>query len=361
MTQDILQAFALAAREPARLADVAPQFRFAKVKPTDDCNSRCITCSYWETRHEGELSLTEVCDALAQLRGVGVTDVMFSGGEPTLRKDLPEMIAEAKRLGFSGISMTTNCLALGEGKLDQLLEAGLGELVLSFEGESTHDAIRGVPGNAAKVHRVLEALVARRDGGTYPNLSIKLATTLMSRTLDEVLGVLDLCRRHKVSVFFNLIDNGTYFFQGISESLFAIADLEAYDRLVDRLVAAKRAEPGLIGNSFSSLEYARRYFRDPKQADIPCYLGYVGLEVDANGDIYSNCWGLPKMGNIRKTRLADIVGGKVYRQRCRDMYAKRCRGCSCGYILNLAYHPTSRDFDRAQGGTGNLTYAGERT
>lgn len=50
---------------------------------------------------------------------------------------------------------------------------------------------------------------------------------------------------------------------------------------------------------------------------------------------------------MRKTPLKDILLAESYRQRCQDMYDKKCPGCSCGYILNLAYHPSSALNDRA--------------
>lgn len=333
--------FETIAADADKLALVQPRLRYAKIKPTDDCNSRCITCDYWRTKHDGEMDLAEILGVLADLRAQGVEELIFTGGEPTLRKDLTDMVAEARRLGFRSIGLTTNSLSLNTKKIDALLEAGLTEVVLSLEGLDLHDEIRGVPGNTAKVVRNLEHFAARRDEGAYPDIGIRIGMTLMGKNLHEVPGVIDLARCHGATLFFNLIDRGAYFFRGIEGSLFDIEDWDAFDGLVDSLIDLKLGEPDLIGNSLSSLDYARRYFRDPKQAEIPCYLGYVGIEIDSNADVYSNCWGLPPVGNLRRTPLADILAGPAYAGRCRDMYAKKCPGCSCGYILNLAYHPES--------------------
>lgn len=343
----LIRVFAEAKSDLALLPSIKPVFRYAKVKLTDNCNSKCITCDYWQSHHENELTLDEFRSILDQLHELGVQEVMFTGGEPTMRAELMPVVRHAARLGFSTIGLTTNGLSLPGAKIDQLLESGLGQVVLSLEGLEGHDEVRGVPGNARKVLAILEYLSERRGSGT--SISVKLAMTLMERNLGEVVGMIELARRHRAVLFLNLIDRGTYFFRGMSVDLMAMTDRSRLNRILDDVIAVKRHEPDLIGNTVSSLEYARRYFGDPKQADIPCHLGYIGVDIDANGDVYSNCWGLPPVGNLRKTPLADILGTEAYRKRCQTMFRKDCPGCSCGYILNLAYHKPSADMDKSRG------------
>lgn len=343
----LIQVFAEAKSDLVLLPSIKPVLRYAKVKLTDNCNSKCITCDYWKSHHENELTLDEFRSVLDQLRGLGVSEVMFTGGEPTMRTELVSVVQHAARLGFHTIGLTTNGLSLPGPKIDQLLDGGLSQMVLSLEGLEGHDEIRGVPRNARKVLAVLAHLSARRTAGA--SVAVKLAMTLMERNLDEIGGVLDLARLHRAVVFFNLIDRGTYFFQGISVDLMAVRDRPRLNRVLEGLVAVKGREPELIGNTLSSLEYARRYFDDPKQAGIPCHLGYIGVDVDANGDVYSNCWGLPPVGNIRKKTLREILEADQYQQRCGAMFRKECPGCSCGYILNLAYHKQSVDLDISHG------------
>lgn len=324
-----------------------PVFHYAKVKVTDNCNSKCLTCDYWKSHHEKELNFEELRSVLEQLRALGVEEVMLTGGEPTMRAELVSVVRYATRLGFTTIGLTTNGLSLPAAKIDQLVEGGLHQIVLSLEGLATHDEIRGVPGNARKVVAALEHLSAVRTAGA--SVSVKLAMTLMERNLDEIAGMLDLARAHRAVLFLNLIDRGTYFFQGVTADLLGMRDRHKLDRALDGLIAVKRREPELIGNTVSSLEYARRYFDDPKQTAIPCHLGYLGVDIDANGDVYSNCWGLPPVGNVRDAPLAEMLGSERYLQRCRQMFKKDCPGCSCGYILNLAYHKPSVDLDVRHG------------
>jgi len=359
----MIQQFREAQDDAAALQRLEPVFRYAKVKLTDNCNSKCITCDYWKSHHDNELTLPEFRSVLAQLRAIGVQEVMFTGGEPTMRSELPEVVREAATLGFETIGLTTNGLSVNPEKLTALHKVGLTQIIFSLEGLTLHDEIRGVPGNTAKTVRHLDFLSAQRAAHGW-QLDVKLAATLMEKTLPEVGGLVELARRHRAVLFFNLIDRGTYFFQGIQTDLMALRDQRALDCVIDGLLKTKQDEPGLIGNTVSSLEYARRYFSDPKRADVPCALGYIGVDIDANGDVYSNCWGLPPVGNIRKAPLADILGADRYRQRCRAMFKKECPGCSCGYILNLAYHKPSVDLDVRRGSdpmSAAVGYAGTQS
>jgi MoaA/NifB/PqqE/SkfB family radical SAM enzyme len=358
---ELIRAFAAAERSSEALTAVEPAFEHAKVKLTDNCNSKCVTCDYWKTTHENELTLDELLSVVEQLGALGVREVMFTGGEPTMRAELPAVVRRAAQAGFETIGLTTNGLSLTQDKLTALHEAGLTQLVLSLEGLTLHDEIRGVPGNTAKILRHLDRLSERRARGW--RLSVKLAATLMEKTFGEVGGLIELARAHRAVLFVNLIDRGTYFFRGAPADLMTVRDRARLQAVIDTLVAAKERDPVLIGNTFSSLEYARRYFDDPKQAAIPCHLGYIGVDVDANGDVYSNCWGLPPVGNVRRAPLADILKTAAYRLRCQAMFRKECPGCSCGYILNLAYHKPSVELDARYGpaAAAAVGYAGTQS
>ena len=360
--ENLIDRLATATRDPAILSLIQPEFRFAKLKVTNNCNSRCVTCDYWQHKFRNELTLDEMRTVLGDLRSLGVVEVMFTGGEPTIRPELPDCIEAARAVGFEGIGLTTNGLSINPDKINRLIDGGLTEIILSLEGLESHDEIRGVPGNTEKIVKHLAFLRTARHRGTR-DVTVKMAMTLMGKNLDEVPAMVDLAREYDATLFFNLIDRGTYFFGVTPVVLFEIPDKTKLDHLVNFLIDVKRRESHLLGNTTSSLEYARRYFDDPKQSQIPCHLGYVGIDIDANGDVYSNCWGLPPVGNIRRTPLRQIVASPGYADRCGAMFRKECPGCSCGYILNLAYHRPSVEQDEASGighGQSRIGYAGTK-
>ena len=75
------------------------------------------------------------------------TGLQITGGEPTVRKDLPEIVAMARRHGFTGIEINTNGIVIGRSQdyLLRLVEAGITGIYLSFDGidEMPYESICG--------------------------------------------------------------------------------------------------------------------------------------------------------------------------------------------------------------------------
>jgi len=83
------------------------------------------------------------------MAAAGPCNIQLSGGEPTVRDDLPEIIELGKNKGFSFIQLNTNGLRLAEetGYAEKLVKAGLTTAFLQFDGtdDRIHSALRGRP------------------------------------------------------------------------------------------------------------------------------------------------------------------------------------------------------------------------
>lgn len=103
------------------------------------CNQRCVFCLE-EDRAWRELqdpSEADVFGVLNSLRGRGAEHITFMGGETFFRKDLPDIITEAKRLGYTRIGVTTNGTVLSKaGFVQRLCAAGLDFIELSIHGHT---------------------------------------------------------------------------------------------------------------------------------------------------------------------------------------------------------------------------------
>ena len=136
--------FSLAKRNDSFLSMLSFRPTGSQIIVTDNCNSRCITCSQWKNKSTNELTTEEIYDTLAQLRDLGVIQVYFSGGEPLLRHDLSRLVERAAELRFQSIGILTNGLLLTENRARELLESGLTALGISIDGlRETHDYVRG--------------------------------------------------------------------------------------------------------------------------------------------------------------------------------------------------------------------------
>lgn len=112
----------------------------ANLDLTNRCNMHCPIC-FADTSSEYlyEPSYEEVVKMLENLRNekpVPCKAIQFSGGEPTVRDDLPKIIKKARELGFKHIQIATNGLKLADSQeyCKNLRDAGLNTVYLQFDG-----------------------------------------------------------------------------------------------------------------------------------------------------------------------------------------------------------------------------------
>jgi cyclic pyranopterin phosphate synthase len=159
------------------------EISYLRVSLTDRCNFRCTYCSPAE--HEapdGLLTRAELARLFRVFAAEGVRRIRLTGGEPTLRKDVVEIVADAASTpGIEDVALTTNGHRLAE-LVGPLHAAGLGSLNVSLD---TLDPARlpGVSGRGAR----LEAILAGIDAAAGRFRSLKLNTVVMRGVNEEEL------------------------------------------------------------------------------------------------------------------------------------------------------------------------------
>ncbi len=136
--------------------------RDLRISVTPRCNFKCSYCDPLGLGHKdpiGTVSVSDVAHVVEAAHGLGLDAVRFTGGEPLLRKELPEMIRHAKSLGVEDVAITTNASLL-ERRLPDLLAAGLGRVNISLDAidpEVFKQATSG--GNIKQVWAGIEAVM----------------------------------------------------------------------------------------------------------------------------------------------------------------------------------------------------------
>lgn len=136
---------------------------------SDRCNLRCKFCFAGDCQAE-DPPLERVKGWIDDIvQKTGGTLLQLSGGEPTLRDDLPEIVAYAKKAGCPYVQLNTNGLRLAEdpGYAEALARAGLSFAFLQFDGvdDAVYQALRGKPLLAVK-ERAIQVCVENRVGVT---------------------------------------------------------------------------------------------------------------------------------------------------------------------------------------------------
>ena len=183
----------------------------------DICNSRCQMCYIWQQKRDDEISPAGLAQTLQdplfrRLRYIGV-----SGGEPTLRRDLPDLfrVITEKRPQLRGTGIITNAIRTTDviervGQAADICQAaGLPfSLMVSLDGVGdVHDLVRGRPGNFASAMQVIDHFRTR------PGIELLFGCTITKDNVWHVDELLDFARqqglygRFRVAEFINRLYN----------------------------------------------------------------------------------------------------------------------------------------------------------
>ena len=154
---------------------------------TRRCNLSCVHCYAHsaDQHYENELTTDEGLALLDDLAAFGVPVVLFSGGEPLLRPDLPTLIAHARTLGMRTV-ISTNGTLIDKAAAERLAQAGLSYVGISLDGmRTTNDKFRGRSG-------AFDAAVAAIRHCRQAGVKVGLRFTLNRRNVTEVPDIFDL-------------------------------------------------------------------------------------------------------------------------------------------------------------------------
>ncbi len=156
---------------------------------TRRCNLHCAHCytDSFDREYEGELSTEEARAVIDDLAGFGVPVVLFSGGEPLLRRDLFELIGHAQSSGIRTV-LSSNGTLITVDVARRLSQIGLPYVGISMDGpEAVHDRFRGKKG---AFQETLGAIRRCRDAGLRVGLRVTL-TEYSYPFLDDLFDLIE--------------------------------------------------------------------------------------------------------------------------------------------------------------------------
>jgi MoaA/NifB/PqqE/SkfB family radical SAM enzyme len=317
---------------------------------TWECNARCATCRIW--RRPAGPCLTPL--QWERLVGSLAPDLLWlsvTGGEVSLRPDLPEMLARVVAVAPYLMYLNLSSNGLEGQRLESALEALTSRfpqlrvaVTLSLDGlGATHDRIRGVPGASDRVAESAARLarLARRR----PGLGVACQATLSRANLPEWPRLVAAARALSC---------------GLSPVLSPASEGELLTGgalRVDLRRAAAQASPLLAGLArdwpvrHPEDLVTRRYlaslpgFLRSGRAPLPCAAGYASLSITPEGEV-RRCDSLDEaLGRAQDFDfdLPLLLGS----DRARRAFAARpdCRACwtPCQAYPTLMCHPLSMD------------------
>jgi MoaA/NifB/PqqE/SkfB family radical SAM enzyme len=238
------------------------------------CNAHCGFCDYWKTSSAAKAhELTSYADAARFFNPMLVT---FTGGEPTLRRDLEDIVSEVDRaINLKYVTLITHGAMLTPDRARSLWDAGINQFNISLDYlDERHDAARGIPGLCSKI---LNAIPAIRERGVD---NIRFNTVIKNDNLDQILPIVRYAAEHRIGVNFSVYTDAK---NGNREHLIRDAELARLDEVIAELLAFKRGRRGVITNSDYYLEQIPRYVRG--EITEPCQSGIRTIHIDPTGHV----------------------------------------------------------------------------
>ena len=151
------------------------------------CPLQCPYCSnpLEIAKYSNELSTEDWFRVMQQARKMGAAQLGFSGGEPLVRKDLEELIAEARKLGYY-TNLITSGVGMDENRVKAFKEAGLDHIQISFQA-SNEELNNFLGGTKSFQHKYEMARVVKKY--EYPMV---LNIVLHRKNIDQIRDILDM-------------------------------------------------------------------------------------------------------------------------------------------------------------------------
>jgi MoaA/NifB/PqqE/SkfB family radical SAM enzyme len=319
----------------------------AVVFPTGRCNSRCISCAWWQTTGHDEMTISEFGQLATSLRALGTRLVVLSGGEPLLRDDIWEIVRLFRAQKFA-LHLLTSGLALKRHAAPVV--RNFSRVIVSLDGATAEQYrdIRGVDGFEAVAAGVAEVRTLQ------PSVRVTARATLHRANFRDLVALVDAARRMGVAqVSFLAADFSSSAFgprDALTTEALALGsdDVREFREVVERCIRERAAyfQSGFIAESPARLRRLPQYYA-ARLGEVPfpgnhCNAPSVSVVVEASGAVRP-CFFHAPVGNIRERPLKDIVSGELaaFRAAWRPATDAVCERCVCALALGWGAPPWS--------------------
>jgi putative heme d1 biosynthesis radical SAM protein NirJ1 len=284
---------------------------------TRRCNLKCIHCysSSRNIRYRNELTTDEGKKLISDLAAFGSPVILFSGGEPLMREDLPELVKFAVDRGIRAV-ISTNGTLLTKKTAEILKKTGISYAGVSLDGmQKSHDRFRGVEG---AFDMTLKGIRTCRDEG----IKVGIRFTINRKNFSDIPALFELIEKENIprACFYHLVYSGRGSLL-IDEDLSHGETRKVVDLIMDRTRDLfERGKPKELltvdNHADGPYVYMRLSREDPARAAEALSLLMVNQGnssgngigcVSWDGEVYADqFWRGISFGNVRKRPFSEI-------------------------------------------------------
>jgi len=287
---------------------------------TFKCQNDCVHCYAGGPHETAELNTSQWKEVIDRLSQIGIFILTFTGGEPTLREDLPELLQYAQNKGMV-TGLITNGRKLKDKEYVKTLEkAGLDFVQVTLESHQPkiHDLITAAKGSWKET-------VAGIKNAAQSQIYVTTNTTLSKYNASDFLRTIDYIKELGVAAFGcnSLIYSGKA--NAVSQE-FALP-IEALKELLPK-IRDKAQQLKLKFLWYTPTQYCRL---DPVQLGLgvkSCTAAMINMCVGPNGDVYPCQSYFESLGNILVDKWEKIWNHPLaVKIRNREYVEPKCKDC----------------------------------
>ena len=290
---------------------------------TNRCNSFCRMCDI-PKEHIEELSTPQWKRVIEDAYSIGASTIVFSGGEPLLRKDIFELISYVKNNNMTAC-VTSNGLLIDQEKASELSLAGINVVNISIEGpKEIHNYLRE-DGTFEKAISALNNLKKYKIERT-------LATVVSRYNYKDLSYIVESARECGATTVKFQPFNALFVKNKSIEGDFLISKKEAVElNQIIKEVISLCNRYGITTNPLSYLERMPLYLTKTLfDYNGGCKALWTSCPINSNGEIYP-CWVLAKrdrlIGNLKERRLVELWNSIRHNFIREKIKKEGCLGC----------------------------------
>jgi len=293
-----------------------------RISLTTRCNLNCIKCDIPKMK-KVELDTNQIKNAIKDASKLGAKSISLTGGEPTVREDIFDIIRYASKKNME-VGMVTNGTLVDENFAIELAKSGLDHINVSLDGLKEKDEkIRG-KGNFEKTVNAIKHLNGRIS-------SISIETVILKENYLYLTDVLKLASNLNIkNISFQLFSDRFLIQKNkkrISNLEIKGNEIEKLKREIDKLIILSKLYGININDKYLQLvpDYLSKNlnFLLMKQN---CLAPFRQFAISPNGDV-KTCWAYDVIGNIHKDSLTKLCSSINLNKLLESVKNGNCPGC----------------------------------
>jgi MoaA/NifB/PqqE/SkfB family radical SAM enzyme len=333
------------AEAPASVQEWADDHHIVRTLPIlvihahSSCNCRCVMCDIWKNREGRIFGVRDLEPQLPSIRKLGVRWIVFSGGEPLMNAELPQLCALLRE---EGIRLTLLSTGLLLEKCAVEVATNFDDVIVSLDGSrEVHNAIRRVNGAFELLQTGVEAVRKLRK-----EMRITARTTVQKANRQHLCETARAAKSLGLnSISFLAVDlTSSAFNRPLAWPLnrqaevgLTVEEIAGLEREMEALIrdAEREFGPGFIAESPEKLRRIVRHFRVHLGLEAPespvCNAPWVSAVIETDGTVRP-CFFHPGIGNLSEASLEAAINGekgRTFRANLDVPGNAICQNCVC--------------------------------